>query len=124
MKWNRRSEPAALLRPSNSLSFGSIPARWRRLRGRWMMQHNMQLMLLALAAVLYAAAFVLGWRRMKRVPVEGEEASMGSASRIAVAVGTVICIALLVWRGIAEGKMTLAVSNHFDAFIFLALLLA
>lgn len=92
----------------------------------------LQLSLLALTGLLFAAAFALGWRHMRRlaegtVPVgalANSAASMGPASRAAIMVATLLDIGLLVWRAASEHKLTLPLSNHFDAFLLLALLLA
>jgi ABC-type uncharacterized transport system permease subunit len=93
-----------------------------------------QLGLLGLTAAFFAAAFGLGLRRLRRAtpahaagaPAAGlpHAASIGPPARAAVAAGSVLGAALLAWRAAAEGTMALPLTNPFDAFLMLALLLA
>jgi ABC-type uncharacterized transport system permease subunit len=97
-----------------------------------------QLALLLVTSLLFAAAFVLGLRHMRRssgavaearMAVAGggslpHEASMGPQARAAVVVGTLLGIGLFFWRAAAAGSFTLPLTNPFDAFLALGLLVA
>lgn len=97
---------------------------------------SIQLSLLLLTSLLFAAAFVLGLRHMWRSTAPGggagmgsagglaHEASMGRKARAAVIVGTLLGVGIFAWRAVAERTLTLPVSNPFDAFLALALMLA
>jgi ABC-type uncharacterized transport system permease subunit len=86
----------------------------------------LQYVALAATAGLFAAGFVLGLRHMKKAAAEiGEAAhSMGFPARFTVMLAAVSAAVLLVWRAVSEGRLTLPLTNHFDAFLVLALLLA
>jgi ABC-type uncharacterized transport system permease subunit len=113
---------------------------------------SIQLALLLLTSLLFAAAFVLGLRHMRRstageahagrggcgrdagrvgglggvagVGALPHEASMGPQARAAVIVGTLVGMGIFAWRAVAEQTLALPVSNPFDAFLALGLLLA
>lgn len=84
--------------------------------------------LLFLTSILFAAAFVMGLRNIRRavggMGVAPESASVGVAARSAIATATVLDLILLLWRAASENKLSLPLSNHFDAFTLLAFLLA
>ena len=92
-----------------------------------------QFALLVLTALLFTVAFFFGLRHMRRLALKDthndpanfprDTASMVPASRASVALATVLILVLLAWRAFNEGKLSLALSNHFDAFLVLALLL-
>jgi ABC-type uncharacterized transport system permease subunit len=93
--------------------------------------------LLGLMAILFALAFVLGLRHMREAALadsqgtkrrtngaEPPATSMGLPARTAVLLATLMGIALLAWRAIALNSFLLPVSDPFDAFLLLGLLLA
>ncbi len=92
-----------------------------------------QFLLLAATGFLFAAGFVLGLWHMRaaaRATPAGSrgglphDASMGAPARTAVIAATCLGAGLFAWRAASEGGMALAVSNPFDAFLALALLLS
>ena len=97
-----------------------------------------QWVLLLVTSLLFAAAFVLGLRHMRkssgavaesRVGIEGggtlpQQASMGPQARVAVIVGTLLGLGIFIWRAAAEHTLALPLSNPFDAFLVLGLLVA
>jgi ABC-type uncharacterized transport system permease subunit len=85
-----------------------------------------QFALFLATTLLFAAGFVLGLRHMRRASTDQgiAPASIGKASRTAIALATLFDAGLLIWRALSEHKFTLPLSNHFDAFLVLALLLA
>ncbi|HUO08763.1 MAG TPA: cytochrome c biogenesis protein CcsA [Phycisphaerae bacterium] len=94
---------------------------------------HLQFALLFLTSLLFAGAFILGLRNFRHASTVGSilhrgatgpEASMGIPARTAIAIATVLDLALLLWRAASENKLSLPLSNHFDAFTLLALLLA
>jgi ABC-type uncharacterized transport system permease subunit len=86
----------------------------------------LQYVALAVTAALFAAAFILGLRHMKNAAAESGEAahSMGFPARFLVMLAATATALLLIWRAASEGRLTLPLTNHFDAFLVLALLLA
>jgi ABC-type uncharacterized transport system permease subunit len=86
----------------------------------------LQYLALALTAALFAAGFVLGLRHMKKAAAANGAAadSMGFTARFTVMLAAVATAMLLIWRAMSEGRLTLPLTNHFDAFLVLALLLA
>ncbi len=85
-----------------------------------------QFTLFLLTTMLFASAFILGLRHMRRAADHHGIApsSIGPASRTAIALATLFDLLLLLWRAATEEKLSLPLSNHFDAFLVLALLLA
>jgi ABC-type uncharacterized transport system permease subunit len=90
-----------------------------------------QLALLAATGALFAAAFVLGFRHLRRAAAATDapaalphESSMGPNARAAVTAGAALGAALFLWRALAERSLALPLSNPFDAFLALALMLA
>jgi ABC-type uncharacterized transport system permease subunit len=90
-----------------------------------------QFALLLLTSGLFAGAFIVGLRNIRRVTDHTAAAGTGSASgsigtpaRAAIAIATLLDLALLLWRAVSEKRLSLPLSNHFDAFTLLALLLA
>ncbi len=89
-----------------------------------------QLILLFLTALLFGAAFLLGMRHMRRLALKNTDndpssfprdtASVGPMARAAIALATVLILTLLAWRAFNESKLSLPLSNHFDAFLVLA----
>jgi ABC-type uncharacterized transport system permease subunit len=92
--------------------------------------HVSQFLFLLLTVALFGAAFVCGLRHMHKTagtPLMApppSSPSVGPAARILIALGTLADLALLLWRAASENKLSLPLSNHFDAFLVLALLLA
>jgi len=98
--------------------------------------------MLALTGVLFAAAFLLGWRHMRRAAEMAQangggplrlshESTMGGAARGAVIAAIVLGVGLLAWRATgqtggeeAARRFALRLTNPFDAFLVLGLLLA
>jgi ABC-type uncharacterized transport system permease subunit len=89
-----------------------------------------QFLLLAATGLLFAAGFVLGLRHLRsaaRAASTGglpHEASMGIPARTAIMAATCLGAALFAWRASAERSLALAVSNPFDAFLVLGLMLS
>ena len=89
-----------------------------------------QFLLLLLTSLLFAAAFLFGFLHMRAaaLSVPGatlpHEASMGLPARLAVSCAVLLGIALLIWRASTFQTLTLPVSDPFDAFLLLGLLLA
>jgi ABC-type transport system involved in cytochrome c biogenesis permease subunit len=88
-----------------------------------------QFLTLFLTALLYAAAFILGLHHMRKPtneksPPPQATTAIGFQAKAIVFLATTIGAALLAWRAAAEGKITLPLHNHFDAFLALAILLA
>ncbi|MGN6367819.1 MAG: cytochrome c biogenesis protein CcsA [Phycisphaerae bacterium] len=90
-----------------------------------------QFALLFVTSALFAVAFVAGLRNLRHATdaagLPGSEkrpVSIGPVARAAIAVGTLLDLALLLWRASNENRLTLPLSNHFDAFTLLAFLLA
>lgn len=95
-----------------------------------------QLLLLLATSVLFAGAFLLGLMHMRsagdavgaaRSAGAGalpHEASMGLPARVAVSTGVVMGLVLLAWRAGTHRTLALPVSDPFDAFLVLGLLLA
>jgi ABC-type uncharacterized transport system permease subunit len=88
--------------------------------------HLSQFLFLLLTTGLFAAAFLLGLRHMHKTVGDRAIApsSMGKSARLFILLGTLCDLGLLVWRAVTEEKLSLPLSNHFDAFLVLALLLA
>jgi len=94
----------------------------------------LQISLLAATSLLFVAAFFLGLRNMRQAVASAagseigallpHEASMGWAARTAVAAGTCVGIALLLWRGFDRSNFLLAFSDPLDAFLTFAMLLS
>jgi ABC-type uncharacterized transport system permease subunit len=89
--------------------------------------------LMGATGLLFAAGFFLGLLHMRAVARTGatqgpgglpHEASMGVPARTAVIAATLLGIGLFAWRSFHEGNLALAVSNPFDTFLVLALLLS
>ena len=88
-----------------------------------------QLILLLLAGALFLAAFITGRNHMRRLAAEanaplGDAPPMGPTARLLVSLGTVLTVGLFVWRIAAAGTVAGLQTNHFDAFLVLAILLA
>ncbi|HEY4328282.1 MAG TPA: cytochrome c biogenesis protein CcsA [Phycisphaerae bacterium] len=94
-----------------------------------------QFSLLVITSLLFCGAFLLGLLHMKSVsramasasiptPHLPHQASMGIPARTLVIAGTLVGTALLAWRAVSQSSLALAVSNPFDAFLLLALLLS
>jgi ABC-type uncharacterized transport system permease subunit len=88
--------------------------------------HLSQFLFLLLTTALFAASFLLGLRHMHKAAGIRTIApsSIGPAARAFILLGTLSDLFLLLWRAATEGKLSLPLSNHFDAFLVLALLLA
>jgi ABC-type uncharacterized transport system permease subunit len=88
--------------------------------------HLAQFLFFLLTTALFAAAFLLGLRYMHKTAGAHTIApsSIGPAARAAIVLATLSDLFLLLWRAASEGKLSLPLSNHFDAFLVLALLLA
>ena len=86
----------------------------------------LQFALFLLTTLLFAAAFIFGLRHMRRTAGFNGIAplSIGPASRAAILIATIFDALLLAWRAAAEQKLSLPLSDHFDAFLVMALLLA
>ncbi len=99
---------------------------------------SIQFLLLVMTSLFFALAFVLGVQHMRRAgrltsdssiaqppyPILAHEASMGPPARVAVLVGTLLALGLYAWRTISERSLALPLSDPFDAFLVLGLLLA
>jgi ABC-type uncharacterized transport system permease subunit len=96
---------------------------------------TIQLALLAVTGLLFAAGFVLGFWHMRAAAAARQtaaasagglphDASMGVPARAVVIAATALGAGLFAWRAASEGGMALAVSNPFDAFLALGLLLS
>ena len=89
-----------------------------------------QFLLLLMTSLLFAGAFLLGFLHMRAAiqttagATLPHEASMGLPARLAVCSGVVLGIALPAWRAASQKTLALPVSNPFDAFLLLGLLLA
>lgn len=89
-----------------------------------------QFVMLGGSSVLFATAFLLGLHHMRRMSAlagaagQGlpHEAPMGPPARATVALATVVAVALLIWRTAAA--QALPVSNPFDTFLVLGILLS
>lgn len=96
------------------------------------MHQLLQFGLLLVTGLLFAAAFVLGLWRMRRIaramnaapPGLPHESSMGTPARAAVILGTCLGAGLLAWRAIDKNSLALPVSDPFDAFLVFGLLLS
>jgi ABC-type uncharacterized transport system permease subunit len=96
---------------------------------------DVQFALLISTSLLFAAAFALGLRHIRRAMHAGaatgdggamlpHEASMGRTAHRTVLAGTALGVGLLLWRAISLHNMLLTFSNPFDAFLTFATLLA
>ena len=88
-----------------------------------------QFALLVVTTILFAAAFVIGLRNIRHATDGATESGRGSGSigttaRAAIGIATLLDLALLLWRASNENRLSLPLSNHFDAFTLLAFLLA
>ena len=86
-----------------------------------------QFALLLLTTLLFSGAFALGLHNIRHAADLAPAApspSIGLPARAAIAAATLFDLILLIWRAITESKLSLPLSNHFDAFTLLALLLA
>jgi ABC-type uncharacterized transport system permease subunit len=79
--------------------------------------------LLFLTGGLFFAGFLLGLRHMRRPPEGDARDTLGAAAWTAVVAGTVLALSMLVYRAAAARSFALPLSDHFDAFLLLALLL-
>jgi ABC-type uncharacterized transport system permease subunit len=92
---------------------------------------SFQFVLYALASLLFVLACVLGLMQMRRLardaaaaPGLPQQPCMGNPARLAIVAGTLIGLALVIWRTAQIGSVALVMSNPFDAFLAFALLLA
>ena len=89
-----------------------------------------QFLLLLMTSLLFAGAFFLGFLHMRAAVQSAHgsalphEASMGLPARLAVISAVLLGIALLLWRAGTHQTLALPVSDPFDAFLLLGLLLA
>lgn len=85
-----------------------------------------QFLSLGVTALFFMAAFVAGWRHMRRKAATEKEGrapdanSMGVLARVCMFVGAASGLGLLAWRSATNA---VPLSNDFDAFLFLSLLL-
>ncbi len=88
--------------------------------------------LLLVTSLLFAAAFLLGLLRMRRIARAmaaapaglPHESSMGTPARAAVIAGTCVGLGLLIWRAAERRSLVLPMSDPFDAFLVFGLMLA
>jgi ABC-type uncharacterized transport system permease subunit len=93
---------------------------------------HLQLALLGVNSLLFGIAFVLGLLHLRNIAANmtqapaglPHDASMGVPARIAVACATILGLALFAWRALAAQSITLPVTDPFDAFLVLGLLVA
>ncbi len=89
---------------------------------------KVQFLALFLISLLFAGAFLLGLVHMRTAAVTESrfvhDAPMGRPARAAVFAAMFLGAGLLVWRAAANRSLALPVSNPFDAFLTLGLLLA
>ena len=79
---------------------------------------------LALTGALFFAAFLLGLRHMRRAPAGDAPGSLGRPASAAAIAATLLAVGMLFYRAATAHSATLPLSDHFDAFLLLAVLLA
>lgn len=79
--------------------------------------------MLFLTGALFFAGFALGLRHLRRGAEGSARDALGPGAWSAVIAGTALALGLLVYRAAEARSLALPLSDHFDAFLLLALLL-